>query len=370
MATFNSVQDGIETILRSLSLFGRMGSVIAILGVMTLVLSDEIIRSWALIVGAAQHEEFIGGYRAVIRLFGFALVGLAFGLAATRYLRVGFAPSGRASARASNASDARGFREIHSELQEQRALLLQAIERSTTSSGIQFTDTERQELLEHLRATMQKQLTAEFLQAVEQQYGAGIRASTTYDVMKEEYEKTRSRLEAETANLGRRGNLNLVIGIFISLIGILFLGWSVINAPNLQAAGRDLATYYVPRTTFVVLIELFAFFFLNLYRASLNEIKYFQNELTNVEARILAIETTILSNHTDGLATIADELMKTERNFLLKMGETTVELEKEKLASGFLKENVSALSPHFQFDSGLPTFQRPSASFFIGARAR
>ena len=26
--------------------------------------------------------------------------------------------------------------------------------------------------------------------------------------------------------------------------------------------------------------------------------------------------------------------------------------------------------PHFQFDSGLPTFQRPSASFFIGARAR
>ncbi len=28
------------------------------------------------------------------------------------------------------------------------------------------------------------------------------------------------------------------------------------------------------------------------------------------------------------------------------------------------------LIPHFQFDSGLPTFQRPSASLFIGARAR
>ena len=27
-------------------------------------------------------------------------------------------------------------------------------------------------------------------------------------------------------------------------------------------------------------------------------------------------------------------------------------------------------APHFQFDSGLPTFQRPSASLFIGARAR
>ena len=30
----------------------------------------------------------------------------------------------------------------------------------------------------------------------------------------------------------------------------------------------------------------------------------------------------------------------------------------------------AGLIPHFQFDSGLPTFQRPSASLFIGARAR
>ena len=31
---------------------------------------------------------------------------------------------------------------------------------------------------------------------------------------------------------------------------------------------------------------------------------------------------------------------------------------------------VTRVDPHFQFDSGLPTFQRPSASLFIGARAR
>jgi len=38
-----------------------------------------------------------------------------------------------------------------------------------------------------------------------------------------------------------------------------------------------------------MLIELFAYFFLKLYKSDLSEIKYFQNELTNVEMRYAAV---------------------------------------------------------------------------------
>ncbi|MBI5525005.1 MAG: hypothetical protein HY897_01580 [Deltaproteobacteria bacterium] len=49
---------------------------------------------------------------------------------------------------------------------------------------------------------------------------------------------------------------------------------------------REIAalSHYVPRITTVTFIEVFAFFFLKLYRASLIEIKFYQNELTSLAA--------------------------------------------------------------------------------------
>ena len=43
---------------------------------------------------------------------------------------------------------------------------------------------------------------------------------------------------------------------------------------------------------------------------------------------------------------------------------------KKKLLEDFRKADEERLNPHFQFDSDLSTFRRPSASLFIGARAR
>lgn len=41
------------------------------------------------------------------------------------------------------------------------------------------------------------------------------------------------------------------------------------------------------------MIELFAYFFLSLYRTSLQKIKYFQNELTNIEAKQIALRAAL-----------------------------------------------------------------------------
>lgn len=67
-----------------------------------------------------------------------------------------------------------------------------------------------------------------------------------------------------------------------------------------------------------------------MYKSSLGEIKHYQNELTNVEIKILSLRTALLSDDEDNLKYILVELLKTERNYILKKDETTIDIEKHK----------------------------------------
>lgn len=72
-------------------------------------------------------------------------------------------------------------------------------------------------------------------------------------------------------------------------------------------------------------------FFLRLYKSILADIKYFQNEITNIEAKMLAINVSLISDGNKFLENVVDSLAKTERNFVLSSGQTTIELEREKI---------------------------------------
>jgi hypothetical protein len=101
----------------------------------------------------------------------------------------------------------------------------------------------------------------------------------------------------------------------------------------------------------VVFIEIFAFFFLRLYRSSLDEVKYFQNELTNVEMRLVALEAALVLGHSGALDTTINQLARTERNSILKKGESTVDLEKLRAENQYtvhLLDRVSKAIPSFR----------------------
>ncbi|HBX05210.1 MAG TPA: hypothetical protein DEG10_02970 [Leclercia adecarboxylata] len=147
------------------------------------------------------------------------------------------------------------------------------------------------------------------------------------------------RLENEIARLNRRGGVNLVIGAIIALVGILYLGYTVTN----QVAMNDKLDYILhmaPRLSFVIVIELFAYFFLKLYKNGFDEVKYFQNELTNVDSKVLGIKFLKDVRNEELMSEVIKSLMATERNFILEKGQSTVSLEQQKLKSAEGK-NVS-----------------------------
>lgn len=144
------------------------------------------------------------------------------------------------------------------------------------------------------------------------------------------FNKTSNRLEGEISSQSRRGVFNLSAGIITAGVGIYFL-YSLLTEYTESKDYINLVSHFIPRVSLVILVEVFAYFFLNLYKRSLDEIKYFQNELTNIEMKYMALKTATDINSDKVNEHLIKVMIETERNRFLKKNETTVELEQYKL---------------------------------------
>lgn len=160
------------------------------------------------------------------------------------------------------------------------------------------------------------------------------------------------RLSREIEALMRRGNLNLVLGTFTTAAGIVVIAIIAFGSAPLGPTGDHWTPTFLMRLSLAVFIEVFAFFFLRMYRTNLSEVKYYQNEITNLECRMGALLVSIITGSRAEMEKSLAALTRTERNFTLSKGETTVDLEKLRIESeGFkyviaqLGESLSGLDP-------------------------
>lgn len=150
------------------------------------------------------------------------------------------------------------------------------------------------------------------------------------------YSDVVARLENEINRLNRRGGINLSLGAFIAFLGIIYLGFTVTNPVDYEDNIKYLI-YMIPKITFVFVIELFAYFFLRLYKSSFDEVKYFQNELTNIDSKVLGIKYLNNIKNEELMIEVVKNLMGTERNFILEKGQSTVLLDKYKISNDEIK---------------------------------
>jgi hypothetical protein len=190
-----------------------------------------------------------------------------------------------------------------------------------------LSEEEKYEIVSNLKKDILKNASESFLAEIEEKYSTEIRKDKYISDLREQCQQVRIRLLKEIEALGRRGNLNLVIGVITTMSAVAVLAMTVLSG-NHTLTSNELMDYYGPRLTVSIFIEIFSFFFLKLYKAGLGEIKYFQNELTNAEMKFIAVEKAVMANKDDAIAQVISELASTERNFKLGKGESTVDLEK------------------------------------------
>lgn len=128
------------------------------------------------------------------------------------------------------------------------------------------------------------------------------------------YFDTRGRLREEIRNLTKRGNLNLTSGVLLTLIAIGVLVYLVTRPHGDFNKTADVLAFYIPRVTTIALLETFAYFFLRLYRSSLEEIKYYQNELTTLASVEIAWRTSLWEDIGETTAAVVVQLAKNDRN--------------------------------------------------------
>ncbi|KAA8596914.1 hypothetical protein F0Z19_4493 [Vibrio cyclitrophicus] len=153
-----------------------------------------------------------------------------------------------------------------------------------------------------------------------------------------------SRLKTEIEQLSRKANIYIAFGSAIT-IGAAFILYYTVN---------DLSTYFVDpysgqkitltssdwfsvisRFSIVLFVEVFAFYYLRLYRTMMDNIKFYQNEITNIELRLMALHgiNTIKNPDSSSASALIKSLSNSERNFVIEKGQTTVDLEKQKIDS-------------------------------------
>ncbi|MHA6196577.1 hypothetical protein ACX3YG_19645 [Pseudomonas wadenswilerensis] len=163
------------------------------------------------------------------------------------------------------------------------------------------------------------------------------------------------RIRAEIHRCGFRSIIYLASGVFLAILGILALAGFVFpnafgiysqffnTAPEVGSSDYATAIHYLPKFSFIISIEILAYFFLRLHKSNLVEAKYYQNELTNLEARYLSLVAALHIERAETSHKVISSLVETERNHILEKGQTTIELKKIEMEKNQFVEITKSL---------------------------
>lgn len=165
---------------------------------------------------------------------------------------------------------------------------------------------------------------------VNQKHGSNIDTNIKVDKIKSAYDESLLGLKIQLDSQRTNSNINLFIGLVFATIGIIVLGYVFYTSyavPSNSQNEIQVTTFlmgFIPRITFVVLIETVAFFFLSLYREDRNMIRFFRNEITNYESKFIGLETAIRLEDKPSITKAVTTFLNTERNFMMKKGDRLV----------------------------------------------
>ncbi|MEJ5266853.1 MAG: hypothetical protein WHW07_03485 [Bacteroidales bacterium] len=196
------------------------------------------------------------------------------------------------------------------------------------TAGLDLNESEKIKLFELFESKLEKNLSKEFLEAIQQKFGSKIIASEQHTDLLNDLFDIKDRMRIEIKKLSLRANTNLAIGSATTFVALIVLYITVVSNHTDFTNTLSLSSFIIPRISLVVFIEVFAFFFLKLYKSSLDNIRYYHNEMTNIETRIIALKSATINADKTCINDVIKEFSKTERNFIIKKGETTIELER------------------------------------------
>jgi hypothetical protein len=172
------------------------------------------------------------------------------------------------------------------------------------------TSIDTSSLIEKLRST----LTKDVAQDIKKEFERQIATLAYIERIRQIFVNDERRLFDQIAILRKRGNLNLVIGIVTTLLAAITLVLTITFANPSSSDPQKMTIYFVSRISTVIFIEVFSFFFLRLYKSTLAEEKYYQNEITARTARQSALEAAFSGSDAVAVPKLVEMLVGVNQN--------------------------------------------------------
>lgn len=221
-----------------------------------------------------------------------------------------------------------------------------------TSQRSEINAEERAAIITAIVNNINSTINDEFLKGIDAKYSSSILKSNESNGLLTHFENLKDRLLRAIEYLEQRGNVNLIIGIVTTLGAVAGLYYIVFQTGPVNFDDKwQIIGHYVPRISFVVFVEVFAYFFLRLYKSNVEDVKYYHNELTNIDAKLIGLRSALLIGDDVSAKTIMTSLSKTERNYVLRRGETTSDLERAKLEGKGINDSLKQILGIFKIVS-------------------
>lgn len=161
----------------------------------------------------------------------------------------------------------------------------------------------------------------------------------------EKFEEFKERIIDESTRLNKQAVINLFLCFFIAFAFMGFVGYTTIykSGINDNSTWTSFIMSYIPKLTGILGLLTMFLYFVRLYKTNIIDAKYYQNELTNIEFKYLALISCFEIKNDDAINTIIKEFVVTDRNSVLLKDQTTLELERIKIENELNKNYLSQI---------------------------
>lgn len=173
-------------------------------------------------------------------------------------------------------------------------------------------------------------------QIFEAQYEQKSAKARTARLIGAQFNAAVERLENEIAEQSRKGTVNLAIGVVSTSAAIGLLAYMVLAQPPTVSNWLQLATHYIPRIALAVFIEVFSFFFLRLYKTTLDESRRYNDDLSRLTLQWVAVETGWFADKDGETLTLAKEVLTLTKPPKVAAAEQASTVSGDKLAKAIL----------------------------------
>jgi hypothetical protein len=144
--------------------------------------------------------------------------------------------------------------------------------------------------------------------------------------------------EAKILAIAAVRRAQFLFGITFLLLAVV-IGYDILVPTFYGGTINHWLPHTLPRLIFIILIQIFAYFYFSLTKVSLSKIQYLLNEKTNYQMKLYSLKVAILLNQTETVKRILIEFSQTERNFIIDKDKSTVYLEKIRHDAEYVKNN-------------------------------